>query len=144
MDARSAATSHDNADTGSDETDGLDQMADGGTGSVGDRSQVEVEQHLADDGFDAEFGARPDAAVLCFTCHREFPADQLCADDARRVEGESDPSDMAIVVPVTCPHCGAAGVLSLQFGPMAGAEESEVIASMSRTAAAFDARPSAS
>ncbi len=140
MDAPSSATSHDTSASG--DTEGLDVMDGGGTGSVGDRSQVEVERRLAEDGFDAQFGARPDAAVLCFTCHREFPADQLCADDARRVEGESDPADMAIVVPVTCPHCGAAGTLSLQFGPMAGAEESEVLASMSRTATSFDARPS--
>ncbi len=118
----------------------LDETEGGGTGSVGDRSQVEVEHRLAEQGFDAQFGARPDAAVLCFTCHKEFPADNLCADDARRVEGESDPSDMAILVPVTCPHCGASGALTLQFGPMASAEESEVIASMSRTASAFDPR----
>ncbi len=130
MDVHAAGTAHDLTDS----------MADGGTGSVGDRSQVEVEQRLAEDGFGAQFGARADAAVLCFTCHREFPASHLCADDARRVEGESDPSDMAIVVPVRCPHCGAAGALSLQFGPMAGVEESEVLASMSRTATACDAR----
>ena len=129
--------------TGSTTSGGaLDETSGGGTGSVSDRSQVEVEQRLAEDGFDAQFGARPDAAVLCFTCHREFPAADLCADDARRVEGESDPSDMAILVPVTCPHCGASGALTLQFGPMASAEESEVIASMSRTASSFDPRSS--
>ena len=140
MDARSSDTSHDR--TGSPDSGALDEMAGGGTGSVGDRSQVEVEQHLAEDGFDAQFGARSDAAVLCFTCHQEFPADRLCADDARRVEGESDPADMAILVPVTCPHCGASGTLSLQFGPAASVEESEVMAAMSRTATAYDARPS--
>ena len=84
------------------------------TGSVGDRSQVEVEEHLAEGGFDAQFGAFP--------------------------EGESDPSDMAVVVPVTCPHCGAAGTLSLQFGPMASIEESDVLAAMPRTATAIDPR----
>ena len=135
MDTTTSSTSQDPS-----AGDALDHTSDGGTGSVGDRSQVEVEHRLAEEGFDAQFGARPDAAVLCFTCHKEFPADRLCADDARRVEGESDPSDMAILVPVTCPHCGASGTLSLQFGPMASMEESEVIASMSRTAAAFDPR----
>ncbi len=109
------------------------------TGSVGDRSQVEVEARLAKDGYDAQFGAREGAAVLCFTCHQEFPAARLDADGARRVEGESDPSDMAVVVPVTCPHCGAAGTLSLQYGPMAGVEEAEVLAAMPRTASSFDA-----
>lgn len=99
----------------------------GPTGSVAGRSQIEVEERLADQGFEGQFGARPDAAVLCFTCHREFPASELDGDGARRVEGESDPSDMAILVPVTCPHCATSGTLALQFGPMASVEEAEVI-----------------
>lgn len=102
------------------------------TGSVGDRSQIEVEQRLADQGFEGQFGARPDASVLCFTCHREFPASDLDGDWARRVEGESDPSDMAILVPVTCPHCATSGTLALQFGPMASVEEAEVIRALDR------------
>ena len=110
----------------------------GGTGSVGDRSQVEVEQQLDDQGFGGQFGAREGARVLCFTCHEEFPADELDADRARRVEGESDPSDMAILVPATCPHCGTAGTLSLQFGPMSSAEESDVIAALPRIPSGFD------
>ncbi|MFN7148225.1 MAG: hypothetical protein ACK4V6_01970 [Microthrixaceae bacterium] len=100
------------------DADGVDA-----TGSVGDRSQVEVERHLDRQGFGGQFGAREGANVLCFTCHEEFAADLLDADDARRVEGESDPSDMAIVVPVTCPHCSTAGTLSLQYGPMSSVEE---------------------
>ena len=108
------------------------------TGSVGDRSQVEVEQHLDEKGFGGQFGAREGARVLCFTCHEEFPADQLDADRARRVEGESDPSDMAILVPATCPHCGTGGTLSLQFGPMSSAEESDVIAALPRIPSGFD------
>jgi hypothetical protein len=106
----------------------------GATGSVGDRPQVEVERHLDQHGFGGQFGARERARVLCFTCHQEFAADLLDADHARRVEGESDPSDMAIVVPVTCPHCGTAGTLSLQYGPMASVEESDVIAALPRIA----------
>lgn len=108
------------------------------TGSVGDRSQVEVEHHLGLQGFGGQFGAREGGQVLCFTCHEEFAADLLHADDARRVEGESDPSDMAIVVPVTCPHCDTAGTLSLQFGPMASVEESDVIAALPRSPMSFD------
>jgi hypothetical protein len=108
------------------------------TGSVGDRSQVEVEQRLDEKGFGGQFGAREGARVLCFTCHEEFPAAQLDADRARRVEGESDPADMAILVPAICPNCGAAGTLSLQFGPMSSAEESDVIAALPRIPSSFD------
>lgn len=102
------------------------------TGSVADRSQIEVEERLADEGYGGQFGARPGAAVLCFTCHREFPARELDAHAARRVDGESDPADSSILVPLTCPHCGTAGTLSLQFGPMASAEESEVLLALER------------
>lgn len=111
------------------------------TGSVGDRSQVEVEQHLQQEGFGGQFGARDGGRVLCFTCHREFGAERLDADRARRVEGESDPSDMAILVPVICPHCHTPGTLALQFGPMSSAEESEVIAALPRVPTAYDAGP---
>jgi hypothetical protein len=116
----------------------LDRSPVGPTGSVADRSQVEVEHHLGDEGFTGQFGAREGARLLCFTCHREFSADELDADRARRVEGESDPSDMAIVVPVVCPHCHTAGTLSLQFGPLASVEESDVIAALSRVPSAYD------
>lgn len=102
----------------------------GQTGSVAGRSQTEVEQSLDELGFDGQFGARPDADILCFTCHRSFPADSVVTDGARRVEGESDPADMAITVPLTCPLCGARGTLSLQYGPQASIEESDVLAAL--------------
>jgi hypothetical protein len=46
---------------------------------------------------------------------------------------------MAIVVPVTCPHCSTSGTLSLQYGPMASVEESDVIAALPRIPTSFDA-----
>lgn len=109
------------------------------TGSVADRSQVEVEEHLQAEGFEGQFGAREGARLLCFTCHREFPAEEVDADRARRIDGESDPADMSIMVPVTCPHCHTSGTLALQFGPMASAEESEVIAALPRVPHSYDA-----
>jgi hypothetical protein len=110
------------------------------TGSVADRSQSEVERRLDDEGFVGQFGARPDSRILCFTCHREFAAAEVDADTARRVEGESDPADMAIVVPMRCPHCGTGGSLALQFGPMASADEADVVAALPRVASTYDAR----
>lgn len=101
---------------------------------------MEVEHHLDRKGFVGQFGARQGAHLLCFTCHREFGAQGVDADRARRVEGESDPADMAIVVPIACPHCHTAGTLTLQFGPMASAEESDVLAALPRHAASYDPR----
>lgn len=118
--------------TTSDDPTNDDTNAPSEAGSVADRSQVEVERHLDEEGFAGQFGARGAGRILCFTCHREFEAATVDADEARRVEGESDPADMAILVPVRCPHCRAAGVLALQFGPMASAEEADVIAALPR------------
>lgn len=101
-----------------------------GTGSVSDRSQVEVEHNLTDDGFTGQFGAREQANVLCFSCHEEFPAREMDASGARRVEGESDPADMAILVPLICPTCGTRGTLTLQYGPSSSVEEADVLAAL--------------
>jgi hypothetical protein len=108
------------------------------TGSVADRSQTEVERRLTEQGFTGQFGAREGARILCFTCHREFDAAMLDADRARRVDGESDPADMSILIPVTCPWCHVAGTLAIAFGPMASAEESEVTAALHRVPRSFD------
>ena len=100
------------------------------TGSVADRSQVEVEHHLQQDGFGGQFGARKVPGCSASPATGSSTRRRSTADRARRVEGESDPSDMAILVPATCPHCGTAGTLVLQFGPMASAEESDVLAAL--------------
>lgn len=108
------------------------------TGSVADRSQTEVEAGMAEQGFTGQFGARERARILCFTCHREFDAAMLDADRARRIDGESDPADTSILVPVVCPWCHTAGILAIAFGPMAGAEESEVMAALHRVPRSLD------
>lgn len=97
-----------------------------------DRSQSEVEEDLYALGFEAQFGARPGAMILCFTCRREFPAADIDASGASRTEGESDPDDMSMVVPERCPNCGTAGVLAIQYGPGASEEEAEVLAALGR------------
>jgi hypothetical protein len=110
----------------------------GPTGSVADRSQTEVEARLTEQGFAGQFGAREGARILCFTCHREFDAAMLDADRVRRIDGESDPADTSILVPVICPWCHTPGTLAIAFGPMASAEESEVIAALHRVPRSFD------
>jgi len=39
---------------------------------------------------------------------------------------------MVMVVPVTCPNCGASGSLILGYGPNASAEDADALASMER------------
>ena len=74
-------------------------------------------------------------SIRCLTCREQFSADQVDADEVRRLEGASDPADMVIVVPVTCPHCATRGVLVAHYGPDASGEEADVVAALSRTPA---------
>jgi DNA-directed RNA polymerase subunit RPC12/RpoP len=84
-------------------------------------------------GFTGQFRAEPDAVVHCFTCGKEFPATQIDASDVRRLEGVSDPADMLLVAPVVCPHCGAPGTLTLNYGPESTLEDAEVLLAFERT-----------
>ncbi len=56
--------------------------------------------------------------------------------DRTRLEGQSDPADMAVVVPLECPNCGSRGTLILDDGPDASAEEADVLTELSRHPAA--------
>jgi hypothetical protein len=48
-------------------------------------------------------------------------------DGIHRLEGASDPDDMAAVVAITCPACQAHAVLVLQYGPAASIEDADVL-----------------
>lgn len=86
------------------------------------------------DGWTGQFQAAEAGIIRCLTCRREFPASGEHADEVARVEGVSDPDDMAAVVPVTCPHCGARGTFIAHYGPGASAEESDALLAFERTA----------
>lgn len=79
------------------------------------------------EGFTGQFAVHEGAALLCVQCRQEHPAADYPMAALRRTEGASDPADMAAVVALTCPHCGSRGTLTLQYGPEAGAEESDVL-----------------
>jgi len=82
------------------------------------------------DGYTSEFGAAEDGLVRCFSCREDTPAGQVTVVSLRRIEGASDPDDMAAVVAVVCPKCDARGTLVLKYGPDASVEETEVLAAL--------------
>lgn len=84
-------------------------------------------ERLGAEGFTGQFAAREGATVLCFTCRTESPASALRVETLRRLEGQSDPDDLLVVVPLTCPHCGARGTLVLHYGPESTREEADVL-----------------
>lgn len=90
-----------------------------------------------------QFAAVEGAQIRCFSCDSTFPASECSADVMTRLEGTSDPGDMMMVVPVTCPRCDAHGSLTLHYGPESTVEESDTIVAMSRNPTAESAMKAA-
>ena len=90
----------------------------------------DLSRQLDDAGFEGQFRAQPDSRIECLTCHETRAAAEYETDGQARFEGESDPADMAMVVTLTCPNCGTAGTLILNYGPDASAEESDVLVAL--------------
>ncbi len=69
--------------------------------------------------------------LKCITCSTSFDPAAVEADDLRRVEGASDPADMAAVVGITCPNCSTKGTVVLRYGPEADPDDQAVLAAFS-------------
>jgi hypothetical protein len=68
--------------------------------------------------------------VRCEVCGEETPADELAVDSLARLEGASDPGDMAAVIAMTCPHCDAKDVLVVRYGPEASIADADVLSAL--------------
>jgi hypothetical protein len=97
-----------------------------------DRSPIEIESELAEEGRDATFAVLPGARIRCATCGAVTDAARQSADHVERTEGASDPADMTLVVPISCPECGARGSLTLSYGPGADPDAADLVASLPR------------
>ena len=98
-----------------------------------DVSLTSVLPELDGAGFAGQFTPLEGGSVRCLSCREEFAADRIEADQVRRLEGVSDPADMVIVVPLTCPHCETKGVLVAHYGAEASPEEGDVVVALTRT-----------
>jgi hypothetical protein len=81
-----------------------------------------------DSGFDGSFSPMNDGRIECLSCGSTLAASQFTMASLRRLEGASDPDDMIAVVAITCPKCDTKGVLVLGYGPMASAEDTDILA----------------
>ena len=117
----------------------LPQSTDAQSGD--ETSLSEVTAQLDDDGRTGQFQSVEGGTVRCLTCRREFPAAAESADHVTRLEGTSDPGDMSIVLPLTCPLCGAAGALIARYGPEAGSADVDVLLAIDRTPRESAPRP---
>lgn len=102
-----------------------------------DTSLVKVLGELEAEGYGGQFMTLEGGSVRCLTCRTETPAADLDADRVRRLEGVSDPADMVMIVPVTCPSCGTKGALVAQFGPESSAADADVVAALPRNPEGF-------
>lgn len=92
-------------------------------GVPGDVSLVDVLDRLADAGYDTDFFVQDDGHVCCGRCRTCQPPASLALDGVRRLEGASDPADMAAVLALRCESCGSRGTAVVRFGPEAGEGE---------------------
>lgn len=107
-------------------------MSEAPTGQTPDTPMERVVGRLDAEGYAGQFRAVEGAAVQCLTCRTVTPAAELHMDDVTRLEGVSDPADMAVVLPLRCPACGTRGTLVVPYGPNASEEEADVLRAMER------------
>jgi len=88
---------------------------------------VAILEALAAEGFDQDMFVTPEAQLRCGACHRDTAPSDLVLGRMRRIEGASDPADMAAVLGITCGHCGARGTAVVRYGPEAEPQDDEVM-----------------
>ena len=74
-------------------------------------SMFEILRDFQADGFSGDLFAEEGGGIRCGVCDVVTPAADVEVAALRRMEGPSDPADMAAVVAAPCPACGAKGVL---------------------------------
>lgn len=97
-----------------------------------DTPLLAVLRGLEAEGFDQQFNSREGAQIHCYSCDRDFPAEQCAHGPIRRLEGASDPADMLAVIPVHCPNCDAKGAVVANYGPEAQVPDAEVLLALER------------
>jgi hypothetical protein len=81
-------------------------------------------------GYGGQFIAREGGVVECATCRQQTRASELRVDELRRLEGASDPDDLLAVAALVCPNCETKGTVVLGYGPVATAEDANVLAAL--------------
>ena len=96
-----------------------------------DHSILDELQDLDRHGITETFSVLPGARVRCSRCGEATEARKTALIEIRRLEGKSDPSEMAAVLTLRCGLCGAEGACITSFGPAASAEDQDVLLALS-------------
>ncbi len=86
-------------------------------GETGGLTILEVLRDFEERGYQGQFAAREGGVMKCFSCGARNEPAAVKMDSLRRVEGVSDPADMALIGALTCPKCGARGTATFKYGP---------------------------
>lgn len=106
--------------------------ADGVPAQPSDNTTItEVLEDYAGSGYSSTFWAEADGNVRCDACQSVQPSRTMAMHSMRRLEGASDPADMAAVVATSCPVCGAEGTMVLSYGPSASEFDADVLLAIS-------------
>lgn len=93
-------------------------------------SMSEILRQFQDDGFAGDLYAEEGGGIRCGTCNVVTSAGEVDVGELRRMEGASDPADMAAIVAATCPSCGTKGIMVVMYGPEAGGADMDVLAAL--------------
>lgn len=88
---------------------------------------TEIIQLMEQSGYGAQMIVADGGRITCRACGSTQRPARYEVHDQRRTEGASDPADMALVVAMRCPECGASGTLTAKYGPAATPDEAEVL-----------------
>jgi uncharacterized membrane protein len=88
---------------------------------------VQVLDGLRAEGYGGSFLVDDAGMVSCCDCGSTVEPRAVELDGLRRLEGASDPSDMAAVLAVRCGRCGMRGSIVVRYGPEAGPGDSALL-----------------
>jgi hypothetical protein len=86
-------------------------------------TMTDVLAQYAAAGFGGDAFAAAGGEIICGTCSSCVAPAQVAIEAISRLEGASDPSDMAAVLAIVCPICQTKATLVLKFGPEASVDE---------------------
>ncbi len=95
----------------------------GPTMEPADETMTDVLAEYAEAGFVGDAFASTGGQISCGTCSWCLSPAHVAIEGMRRLEGASDPSDMAAVLAIVCPVCQTKATLVLKFGPEASVDE---------------------
>lgn len=91
---------------------------------------VEVLAELSGLGYTTEFFVHADGRLCCRVCGVCAEPGTVKVESLRRLEGASDPGDMAAVLAVQCHVCGGRGLAVVRYGPEAGPGEAAFLSGL--------------